>query len=471
MDIGGLIPIIGAVAGGLIAVFIIFSIIMLRRVVPTNMVHIVQSSKKTTSYGKDRPAGNTYYQWPKWVPIFGVEVSAFPESIFDISLKNYEAYDTDRLPFVVDIKAFFRIEDSNAAAQRVSSFAELRTQLEAVLQGSVRRILATNHLETIMQDRSKLGAEFTEEVREQLTEWGVTPVKTVEFMDLKDSGESNVIHNIMAKEMSRIDMESRVKIADNEQAARQKEIESEQVIATRQQDAERAIGERTAEKEKAVGIADEQAKQEIAVQAKTTAEKEMDIKKVRDVRSAEIAKDVAAVSAEQDKQVKIIAANATKEQTVIEAEGKRQQTEIVAAGDLKQAQLNAEGVLAEGTSTAESKRLLELASIAGQISLAQEIGENVGYQEYLVKVRQIEASEEVGTHLAQAIGKADLKVIANAGDPQSGVAAIGDLFSAGGGTRMAGMLTALAQTPEGEALVSRLTGAKEEAPKPAPRRT
>jgi flotillin len=37
--------------------------------VPTNEVHIVQSSKKTTSYGKDTGHGNTYYEWPTWLPV------------------------------------------------------------------------------------------------------------------------------------------------------------------------------------------------------------------------------------------------------------------------------------------------------------------------------------------------------------------------------------------------------------------
>lgn len=42
--------------------------ITLRRVVPTNEVHIVQSAKKTTSYGKDTGNGNTYYEWPSSLP-------------------------------------------------------------------------------------------------------------------------------------------------------------------------------------------------------------------------------------------------------------------------------------------------------------------------------------------------------------------------------------------------------------------
>ncbi len=45
------------IAGGVIAALVLFKLaywlLSLRRVVPTNEVHVVQSSKRTTSYGKD----------------------------------------------------------------------------------------------------------------------------------------------------------------------------------------------------------------------------------------------------------------------------------------------------------------------------------------------------------------------------------------------------------------------------------
>ena len=47
---------------------VVFLAICFRRVVATNEVHIVQSAKRTTSYGKDTTNGNTYYQWPSWIP-------------------------------------------------------------------------------------------------------------------------------------------------------------------------------------------------------------------------------------------------------------------------------------------------------------------------------------------------------------------------------------------------------------------
>jgi len=429
-----------------VSVFI-YILTQLRKVVPTNMVHIVQSTKKTTPFGRGKAAGNTYYAWPSWVPAIGVTVTQFPESIFQVSLNNYEAYDTARLPFVVDVTAFFRVDNAETVAQRVSSYHELESQLMSVLQGSVRRILATNALESIMQERSSLGQQFTEEVKNQISEWGVLPVKTIEFMDLRDSSKGQVISNIMAKEQSRIEKESRVAVAENMQEAQLKEIDANRTVEVQKQDAIQQVGIRTAEKDKTVGIANEQSKQEVLVQSRATAERNMEVIKVQEVRGAEITKDVAIVKAEQDQKTRVIEAEAQKQATIVQAEG-----------NLEAAKRNAEGLRAEGVAKADAEKAMLMAPVDTQITLAKEIGSNEGYQQYLVTIKQVEVSRDVGIEMAKSLQNADLKVIANSGDVQGGISKIGDLFTPAGGTNLTGMLAALAQTDEGKAVVNRLTG-------------
>ena len=430
---------------------IVKTILNLRRVVPTNMVHIVQSTKSSTPYGRGKPAGNTYYEWPSWIPVIGVTVTQFPESIFQVSLADYEAYDGTRLPFIVDVTAFFRVDNAEIVAQRVSHFNELTSQLLAVLQGSVRRILATNKLEEIMQERASLGQQFTDEVKQQIAEWGVLPVKTIEFMDIRDSAKGVVIANIMAKEQSRIDKESRVAVAENRKEAETKEIDAKRSIEVQRQDAEQQVGIRTAEKDKTVGIADEQAKQEVLGASKVTAEKNMEVQRVQEVKAAEIRKDVAEVVAAQEKQVTIITAEANKAQLVTNAEGQ-----------LEAAKRNAEGIRVEGEAKASAEQAMLLAPVNTQITLAKEIGENVGYQQYLVTVKQVEANRDVGLEMSKAFAKADLKVIANAGDVGTGMNKLAGVVSSAGGTNLAAMIEGLSQSEDGKALVgsliSRFTG-------------
>lgn len=443
-------PLALAGAGVLIA-------IMLRRVVPTNMVHIVQSASSTTPYGRGKASGNTYYAWPTWVPRLGVSIIEFPESIFQINLDAYEAYDQARLPFMVDVSAFFRVELAETAAQRVESFGELQNQLTSVLQGAVRRILATNPLETILQSRSDLGDQFTQEVKNQISEWGVLPVKTIEFMDIRDSSKGQVIANIMEKEKSRIEKESRIAIATNHQAAEMAEIDAKRTVEVQRQDAEQQVGLRTAQKDQAVGIANEQSRQQVQVEAKTTTERNMAVSQVEKVRAAEIAKDVAIVQAEQNKQVKIVNAEADRQALVVSAEADRQSVTVKAEGDLAAALKESEGIKAKGEAQAAAEKAMLLAPVETQITLAKEIGSNEGYQQYLVTIEQVKAGKDVGIEMAKAMQSAELKVIANAGDIQGGVAKLGDMFTPQGGTNLSGMLTALAQTEEGKNLLNKIT--------------
>lgn len=420
-------------------------ILSLRRVVATNEVHIVQSAKLTKSYGKDTEFGNSYYEWPSWLPILGVSKIMLPVSVFDLDLSAYEAYDKGRLPFVVDVKSFFRITDSNVAAQRVASFQELNEQLHAIVQGAVRTILASSDIESIMQGRSVYGEQFTKEVSEQLSNWGVNTVKNIELMDIRDAKDSFVIQNIMSKKKSAIEMESRTVVAENMRKAQIAEIEAKREIDMQSQQALETVGRRTAEKEKAVGIATELAQQEITEQQRTTKEKEMAVIKVAQVKQAEITKEVTLVQAQQQK-----------ESAVIRAEGDRQQTVLMAEGKLEEQKRHAEGIAVTGAAQAEAKKLMELAPVQAQIALAQEIGDNKGYQEYLVTIRQVEANEKIGIEQAHALTAADVKIITNAGDPVSGIGSVMDLFSSKGGTHLAGMLEALAQSKNGKALLDKV---------------
>lgn len=440
----------------------------LRRVVPTDMVHIVQSGRKTTSFGKGQAAGNVYYEIPSFVPVWGVLVSKFAISNFKVDLKNYDAYDQKRVPFQVDVVAFFSIFDSDKAAQRVSSFTELHAQLSEILRGAVRKVLAEHPLEEILGMRSELGTIFTDQVDRELVEgWGVKTVKSIEFMDMRDTGQSTVIHDIQAKDQARISMESRLAIAENSRIAEIAEVEAQQQVDIKRQEAIQVVGQRTAEQDKAVGIAKEQAQQEVLSQAEITAQREMAVKQVEEVRAAEIARDVAQIKAEQDKVVTVINADAEKQRQIVEAEGQKQRTETISIGDLTAAKNEAEGIRAKGEAEGRAKEAINLADVAPQIQLAKEVGENKPYQEYLQNIEQIKASATIGVAQAEALKAADIKVIANGGDVAAGFGSIGELLSPKGGTSLAAWLTGIAQTPEGAALLERAGLSVSSTPAPA----
>lgn len=424
------VAILGVVATAIIAT--------LRRVVRPNEVHIVQSAKKTTSYGKDTSNGNTYYEWPSVLPILGITKVILPVSVFDVSLNEYDAYDKDRVPFVVDITAFFRVSDTNVAAQRVSSFAELKMQLASILKGAVRTVLAGYPIDDIMTQRSTFGEQFTLEVQEQLKHWGVSAVKNIELMDIRDAKNNDVIDNIMSKRRSFIEMESRTEVAKNEKLAEIAEITAKQETDLREQEALELVGKRTAEKNQVVGIATQQSAQQIAEEEKVTKEKEMAVAQVMQVKAAEIAKEVALVQAAQTKEYNV----------------------TVADGQLTVSKLNAEGVKAAGLAEAAAKEAVELAPVKAQTTLAQEIGGNKDYQAYLIELRNVEMTERVGIEQAKALVSADLKIIANGGNVSSGIQSLTDVFSSKGGLAVASMLEGLGATDAGSELLKKVTTKK-----------
>lgn len=170
---------------GIIVVASLLTIIismMFRVVVETNKVHIVQSKKQTTSYGTGQSSGNAYYKWPRWVPVIGVTRIILPVNNFDLNLHGYKAYDKDRVPFELDLTAFFRIADTNKAAERIANFEDLAEQLQFIVQGAARKILASHDIHQIMLGRATFGEQFTTEVKGELASWGVEPVKNMEWI-------------------------------------------------------------------------------------------------------------------------------------------------------------------------------------------------------------------------------------------------------------------------------------------------
>ena len=162
------LPWIGVAIVVVVLVLLVRWILSLRRVVKPSEVHVVRRSKVTEIYGSIKPidsgagsnagggisradetAGNVYYQIPSWVPVWGVEVQILPLHNFSVDLDGYEAYDKDKLPFVVDVTAFFRIADYRQAASRISDNDTLQEHLTSIVQSAVRSILANDTLKRL----------------------------------------------------------------------------------------------------------------------------------------------------------------------------------------------------------------------------------------------------------------------------------------------------------------------------------
>lgn len=446
----GLVVVLGASA--LVA-------IVFRSVVPPNEVHIVQSRNKRIAYGNSDPNSeqsdsgvvsgrNVYYNWSEWIPLIGNVVIKLPTSIFDIRLNDYESYDKDKVPFSVDIFAQFVVTKPTTAAQKIADFEELKSQLQSVLQGVVRATLSTKGVEDIMIARKDLGEAFLKEANDQIQEYGVKAVY-LEFMNIDDTEDSQVISNIQAKRKSAIDKESRVEVAENQKTAKIAEIEATKEAQLKNEMAQQAIGEQAAKRELSVGVANQKAQQEIQTATRSTEEKRMEVEKVKNVKQAEI-----------DKEVK-----------VVNADAERDRMSIVADGKLVEKEREAKGIEAVGKAEGERLKALELAPVNAKIELATAIAQLPEYMKYLLGLEGFKVSEAVGTAKAKALEHADIKVISTGGEgeTESKINGVMDLLSPKGGAKLGAMIDAFQATAEGKKLMDLVKGSdeKEEPAKPA----
>jgi flotillin len=418
-----------------------------RVVVPTNETHIVQSGAKSVLHGKGESSGNVYYHWPAWLPLIGVRVTSLPKSVFDQKLNDYPAYDKERLPFIIDVIGFFRIFDFSVASERLANVTELEDQLEFILKGAIRSILASSELQEILEGRTTFAQRFTTEVDDQLKAWGLTTVKNLELMDVRDATGSQVIANIMAKKKSFIERESRVQVAENMQIAQMAEIEAKQLVEVRARESEELVGVRAAERDQAIGIRNQKAQQAIQVETATTSEKEMVVKQINTVRQADITREAQVIAADQARQV-----------TIQNAEAEKQRLTLVADGDLYQAQKGAEAVRIRGEAEGSAQTAVLMAPVDSQIALAKEIGSNDNYQRYLVSLRQIEAGQTVGVEAAKALAEADIKIVSTSTAPMQGIKSAMELVTPAGATQLGAALESLTSMPAIREALSRLNG-------------
>ena len=187
----------------------------------------------------------------------------------------------------------------------------------------------------------------------------------------------------------------------------------------------------------------------------------MEVVRVEKVKQAEINKEAELVKAEEEKRKIEIDAEARKNATIKNAEADKEKQFLEAAALLEVKDKESQGIAKIGAAEAEALKLKELAPVTAQITLAKEIGENEGYQHYLVTIRQVEAGEKIGIEQAKALVSADMKIIANGGDVQDGMSKIGDILSSKGGTRVGAMLEGLAQTHMGKEFLNKFTTSKD----------
>jgi len=169
-----------------IVLIILFIIILKsRKIVPTNEAHILQKWNKIIVKWNWFDAWNVYYYFPQWVPIFGVKVTKLPLYVFDIKLKQYKVYDNEKVPFNVDITAFFVIKNPELAAKRIANFDELKEQLTETIAWAVIKIISQYSIKEVIEKTPEIEQKLFEYVIHIAVTWWLV-IKNIQFMKIYD---------------------------------------------------------------------------------------------------------------------------------------------------------------------------------------------------------------------------------------------------------------------------------------------
>jgi len=319
----------------------------------------------------------------------------------------------------------------NAAARFLSSDVRaMDSQIEDILIGETRAIMATMPIEEINADRNKFLENAKQKIELELNKVGFGIIN-INISNIDD--DANYIVNLgkkaatQAKAQAEADIaeqekQGKIKIANTkkEEAIQVAEAEREQLatvaktvqeqeVAVAQARKDQAIQLAQAEKERAEGVADAEAEQTIAVatagQKADSAKAEQESIAAVNVAKAKADAEAKAAEAEQLKEAKISEATQKKQASIAEYESERRQKAAEAnkkAGVAEQtATIDVAKAKAEaGKAEAEAEKVTGMAKVEARMAVAQT------EQEQQVKVNEMKAKAQETELQATMIVKA-----------------------------------------------------------------
>jgi flotillin len=378
-----------AVVAVLFILFLIFA--GLYTIVPADYVDVVIQRGKINIFSSHKEYSTNgkaaYFNIPGWFFIFGLgmEVHRIPLKIITINVPNFLAFDKDRARFICDIICYVTVKDPLVAAKRFSGDVEaMKNQVSMIVQATTRDVTTKKPIREIINNRDDIINTISPKLAETITHWGLSlnDIELIDFKDpdmVKDKISSHVIEDISTMIETQITSEMRQKNAGQNKEARLKEAEAEQDARKRELEKEEAIKKR-----------EQEVLMNVSIQQKLAKEKELEVTRTVTVTNAEIEKAKQIILANQQKEVEAI----NKEQKKLIGEGDRAQKEEQAKGDAAKSR-------EEGLAQAAAKEALQLAlNKFGDTAIRA-----------LVAEKLVEAYQAVGIKSAEALARADVKIM------------------------------------------------------------
>jgi regulator of protease activity HflC (stomatin/prohibitin superfamily) len=136
-----------------------------------------------------------------------------------------QALSKDTVPVDVDAVVFWQIHDPERAALEITDY---RSAIARVAQTSLREMVGSSLLSTLLSDRKKGDELLREEIGRKTADWGVTAIS----VEIRDIGVPDALQDAMSREaQAQREAAARIHLGQAEQAVAQKFVEAAEIYA------------------------------------------------------------------------------------------------------------------------------------------------------------------------------------------------------------------------------------------------
>ncbi|QUD86125.1 SPFH domain-containing protein [Phenylobacterium montanum] len=136
-----------------------------------------------------------------------------------------QALSKDTVPVDVDAVIFWQVHDPERAALEI---ADYRSAIARVAQTSLREMVGSSLLSTLLSDRKLGDAQLREEIGRKTAEWGVTAIS----VEIRDIGVPAALQDAMSREaQAQREAAARIHLGQAEQAVARKFVEAAEIYA------------------------------------------------------------------------------------------------------------------------------------------------------------------------------------------------------------------------------------------------
>jgi regulator of protease activity HflC (stomatin/prohibitin superfamily) len=161
-----------------------------------------------------------------WIIPFIDDVTAWLDQRIQTTEFNAEqALSKDTVPVDVDAVVFWQIHDAERAALEITDY---RSAISRVAQTSLREMVGSSLLSTLLSDRKRGDELLREEIGRKTADWGVTAIS----VEIRDIGVPAALQDAMSREaQAQREAAARIHLGQAELSVAQKFVEAAEIYA------------------------------------------------------------------------------------------------------------------------------------------------------------------------------------------------------------------------------------------------